>query len=55
VANGSSSSGEANPWRRWFQWKYMTDEEIDEMTRDIYEARDRDVGRPVHLEPDVPA
>jgi prevent-host-death family protein len=34
---------------------YMTDEEIDEMTRDIYEARDRDVGRPVHLEPDVPA
>ncbi|MBM3925525.1 MAG: type II toxin-antitoxin system Phd/YefM family antitoxin [SAR202 cluster bacterium] len=29
----------------------MTDEEIDQFIKDIYESRERDFGRPVELEP----
>ncbi|MBM3948836.1 MAG: type II toxin-antitoxin system Phd/YefM family antitoxin [SAR202 cluster bacterium] len=32
-------------------WKELEDEEIDALVADIYEARSRDTGRPVEIEP----
>lgn len=32
-------------------WADVPDEEIDAMVKEIYAARERDLGRPIHLEP----